>query len=386
MPASQVFISYRRDDTAGWAGRLSSDLRVRLGQDARVFMDVDGIPPGEDFARYIDEAVGKCDAVVALIGRHWSDAKDAQGHRRLDEADDFVRLEISSALQRGIRVIPLLVDGAVLPDPAELPPDLEPLLDRQAIRVDNTTWESSVGKLATSLIPEDPPKLVVSATRIEFGDVTMGGAWPRRTVQIRNAGGGDLGLSATTSDSWIVLHNRQDALDILIDTSHSGEYVGVVHVRSAGGSAAIEVHATIQDHSAPVAPPPQQFTAAAAPAAPPPRQMPAPAPAYTPAPQPFAPAPQQWATPPAHAAGVPQRMSVPTNMVWAVLTTLFCFPPTGIVAIVYASKVSGLLSAGNYAGAVEASKKAKMWSIISVVAFVCFLFIYAAGMESGSDF
>lgn len=392
MPASQVFISYRRDDTAGWAGRLFSDLKMRLGQDARVFMDVDGIPPGEDFARYIDNAVGQCDAVVALIGRHWSDATDAAGHRRLEEPDDFVRLEISAALQRGIRVVPLLVDGASLPTPDDLPTDLEPLLDRQAIRVDNTTWETSVAKLATSLIPENPPKLVVSQTRLDFGDLPTGASWPRRTVQIRNSGGGELALSASTPDSWIVLHSRQDALDVLVDTSHSGEYFGVVHLRSAGGSSAIEVHANIRDHSAQTTPTPSpQHPQAAAPSAapvPPPRPMPTPAPAYAPAPQAYqpapgyAPSPQGWAAPPQQYA----QMRVPTNMVWAVLTTLFCFPPTGIVAIVYASKVSGLQASGNIAGAVDASKKAKMWSIISVAVFVFFLFALMASYEDPSSF
>lgn len=391
MPASQVFISYRRDDTAGWAGRLFSDLKMRLGQDARVFMDVDGIPPGEDFARYIDEAVGKCDAVVALIGRHWSDATNAAGHRRLEEPDDFVRLEISAALQRGIRVVPLLVDGASLPASADLPNDLEPLLDRQAIRVDNTTWETSVAKLATSLIPEDPPKLVVSPTRLDFGDLTTGAAWPRRTVQIRNAGGGDLALAASTPDSWIVLHSRQDALDILVDTSHSGEYLGVVHIRSAGGSSAIEVHANVRDNSAqPTLTPQPQAAAPTTAPVPPPRPMPAPAPAYAPAPQAYAPAPQAYAPAPhgwaAQQYGVPAQPNVPTNMVWAILTTLFCFPLTGIVAIVYASRVSGLQASGNYAGAIDASKKAKMWSIISVAVFVFFLFVYLASYEDPSSF
>jgi hypothetical protein len=383
MPGSQVFISYRRDDTAGWAGRLFSDLKVRLGQDARVFMDVDGIPPGEDFARYIDKAVGQCDAVVALIGRHWSDATDAAGRRRLDEPDDFVRLEIAAALQRGIRVVPLLVDGAALPASEDLPSDIEPLLDRQAIKVDNTTWETSVAKLATSLIPEDPPKLVVSTTRLDFGELETGAAWPRRTIQIRNSGGGELALAATTPDSWIVLHSRQDALDILIDTSHTGEYVGGVHIRSAGGSATIEVHANVRDRSAqhappPVQPPPVQQHYLQQPYVQPPRPTP------TQAPPAYATPPHAWATPGQQYG--PVQPKVPTNMVWAILTTLFCFPLTGIVAIVYASRVSGLQAAGNYAGAVDASKKAKMWSIISVAVFVFFLFVYLASYEDPNSF
>src|SRR5512144_1892224 len=74
-----LFISYRREDSAGWAGRLQADLRSRLGPDVQVFMDIDGIPAGEDFARAIDRAVGRCDVLVALIGPDWITAQDAQG-------------------------------------------------------------------------------------------------------------------------------------------------------------------------------------------------------------------------------------------------------------------------------------------------------------------
>jgi hypothetical protein len=116
MPAvARIFISYRREDSSGWAGRLYDRLSQRFGGD-NVFMDIDTIDPGLDFVEVIQQAVGSCDVLVALIGRHWLTSTDEQGQRRLENPEDFVRLEITAALERNIRVIPALLQGA--PDAA----------------------------------------------------------------------------------------------------------------------------------------------------------------------------------------------------------------------------------------------------------------------------
>jgi cell division septation protein DedD len=167
-----IFIGYRRGDGAGWAGRLHADLRARLGRDSEIFMDVDGIPPGEDFRVYIDRAIGQCDAFVAMIGPNWLDARDAQGRRRLDDPGDFVRLEIAAALDRNIRVIPVLVGGARLPTAEELPEPLDRLVNRHAISLDNETWELGVSRIVGSFgEPTDPllPRLTRSTRRLDSG-------------------------------------------------------------------------------------------------------------------------------------------------------------------------------------------------------------------------
>ena len=115
-----IFISYRREDTEGQAGRLFDDLVEQFGKDS-VFMDVAGIEPGRDFRRAIDEQVSSCGVLLALIGKSWLDAKDESGRRRLDDAMDFVRLETGSALKRDIPVIPVLVRGASMPRADQLP-------------------------------------------------------------------------------------------------------------------------------------------------------------------------------------------------------------------------------------------------------------------------
>jgi hypothetical protein len=121
-----IFISYRRDDTEGYAGRLFQDLRERFGKDS-VFMDVAGIEPGRDFRRVIEQQVASCGVLLAVIGKSWLTVVDQQGQRRLDDAYDFVRLETASALKRDIPVIPVLVQQAEMPRPEQLPEDLKDL-------------------------------------------------------------------------------------------------------------------------------------------------------------------------------------------------------------------------------------------------------------------
>jgi hypothetical protein len=114
---SKVFISYRRDDSAGSAGRLHDRLALEFGRDL-LFMDVDAIPLGLNFVKVLHEEVAKCNVLLAVIGPNWLSARDDQGNRRLDDPHDFVRVEIAAALQRDIPVIPILLDGAKVPRPA----------------------------------------------------------------------------------------------------------------------------------------------------------------------------------------------------------------------------------------------------------------------------
>jgi hypothetical protein len=128
-----IFLSYRREDTAGYAGRLYDALGAQFGRE-RIFMDVDNIPPGVDFGDHIDAAVGRCDALLALIGPRWVTAAHAGGERRIDDPADYLRLEIEAALRRNVLVIPVLVQGAHMPGPAELPERLRALTRRNARR------------------------------------------------------------------------------------------------------------------------------------------------------------------------------------------------------------------------------------------------------------
>ena len=142
-------MSYRRSDS-GHAGRLYDALASRFGPD-NVFMDIDAIDPGVDFAEVINRAVTACEVVIALIGREWVTATDAKGRRRLESPDDFVRLELESALARDIVVIPTCVQGAQIPSAQELPPSLALLARRQGIELRDVGWHDDVERLIRRL-------------------------------------------------------------------------------------------------------------------------------------------------------------------------------------------------------------------------------------------
>ncbi len=145
-----IFISYRREETAYPAGWLFDRLVSHFGQ-AQVFKDVDSIEPGDDFVETITAAVGSCDVLLALIGDQWLTLTDANGRRRLDDPNDFVRLEIEAALSRDIRVIPVLVEGARMPRPDELPPTLSGLVRRQSLELSPSRFAADLGRLLNVL-------------------------------------------------------------------------------------------------------------------------------------------------------------------------------------------------------------------------------------------
>jgi len=147
---SGIFISYRREDSAPYAGRLYDRLCAHFGAD-QVFMDVDDIPPGADFAAHIDAKVGSCDAMVVVIGKDWLTARNADGQLRLSDPSDFVGLEVSLALQRSVLVIPVLVGGASIPKPEGLRADLKALSKRNALTLNDHDFQRDVDQLIAAL-------------------------------------------------------------------------------------------------------------------------------------------------------------------------------------------------------------------------------------------
>ena len=146
----RIFISYRREDSAYPAGWLFDRLAERFGAE-RIFKDVDSIELGDDFVEEIEDAVGQTDVLLALIGERWLTVADEQGSRRLDDPEDFVRLEIEAALRRKVRVIPILVEGASMPSEEQLPPSLTPLARRQALELSPARFSSDTSRLLAVL-------------------------------------------------------------------------------------------------------------------------------------------------------------------------------------------------------------------------------------------
>jgi hypothetical protein len=146
----RIFVSYRREDTSGHAGRLADALASRYGRE-QVYLDVDTIPLGSTFAHEIAGAVTSCDVVIALIGRGWLDAAGPGGGRRLDHSDDYVRREIETALAGGVVVVPVCVQGAPIPGPRELPETLAPMTERHGFELRDASWRDDVASLVRRL-------------------------------------------------------------------------------------------------------------------------------------------------------------------------------------------------------------------------------------------
>src|SRR5215470_8696588 len=145
-----IFVSYRRQESSHLAGRLYDRLADRFGE-GQVFIDVNTIEPGVDFAEEIFRAVAACTVLLAIIGPNWLTATDERGSRRLDDPDDLVRLEIEAALARGVRVIPILVEGAVMPGRRDLPDSLTGLARRNALLIRHESFRSDAGRLITAI-------------------------------------------------------------------------------------------------------------------------------------------------------------------------------------------------------------------------------------------
>lgn len=151
-----VFISYRRDDSRGSAGRLYDNLSEHFGA-GRVFRDLDAIQPGAVYRDVIATAIAGSDALIVVIGTNWTSARDASGQRRLENATDFVRVEIATALAQDKVVVPVLVEDAMMPTAADLPADLAALADRNALPVSDARWDYDVGRLISIIETLGPP-------------------------------------------------------------------------------------------------------------------------------------------------------------------------------------------------------------------------------------
>ena len=245
----RIFISYRRADSIGHAGRLLDELQSRFGRD-HVFMDLSGIDAGEDFGGKIDAAIRTCDALVAVIGDEWLSCVEA-GIRRLERADDFVRIEIAAALQRGIPVVPVLVEGATMPPAAALPDPLKPLASRHALELSDARWSYDVERLAAALEKLAGKSRLASRRRIVLSAAVatmaiVAGLWVMRVVNRDDAVPDVAGeWRAEVTYSWGAKYNEQFSLklageDVVGTASFLGVPRGIVGGKVDGQNVAFE--------------------------------------------------------------------------------------------------------------------------------------------------
>jgi hypothetical protein len=186
-----VFINYRRGDTSGEARALFNELVAIRGKDS-VFMDVDTIALGRDFRQIVRERVETCDLMLALIGRDWSTVTNSSGKHRLEDSNDFVRLEIAAALKRDIPVIPVLVQGAAMPAAEQLPDEIKDFAYRNGFELSHSRWESDLqemlkrlGLLTARPQPTSPAKVdpAVTTSADATSNTSAHGGRPERPIQ-----------------------------------------------------------------------------------------------------------------------------------------------------------------------------------------------------------
>lgn len=148
----RVFTCYRRQDSAGWAGRIYDGLVKELGEDS-VFIDVATLRPGEDFDEVIRSTIAACDAFVAVMGPTWATCTGDDGQRRLDDPGDYIRREVAEALGSDIKVVPVLVGGAKMPRARDLPPDVAPIARRHALEVGDGRFHADMRRLLRAVDP-----------------------------------------------------------------------------------------------------------------------------------------------------------------------------------------------------------------------------------------
>jgi hypothetical protein len=154
-----IFINYRKDDSSWNALALYNELQKYFPKE-RIFKDFNTIRPGDDFVESIQKALSHCNVLLIVMSKNWLQVKDKHGNRRLDDPDDLVRIEISTAIERNIQVIPVLFDNIPMPTSGELPDNLRSLPRRQYVEIETTRFESDVKKLAEAieeLLPAGEP-------------------------------------------------------------------------------------------------------------------------------------------------------------------------------------------------------------------------------------
>jgi hypothetical protein len=194
----RIFLSYRREDSSAWAGRLRDALSARFGKD-NIFQDVVAVQPGQDFTDAVDTALRRSDATLAVIGPQWLTAAGADGEPRLADETDYVRSELVAALATTPSVIPVLVGGAAMPTPARLPDELKPLALLQAVTLRDESWHRDVDDLIHTLggdrLRARPQRWLIAA--VVLGGLVAAGAIA--LMLLNHDGGGQ--SSSTTAPS-----------------------------------------------------------------------------------------------------------------------------------------------------------------------------------------
>lgn len=220
-----IFISYRREDTQGWVGRLAQRLKASFPE-VQVFHDIAAIRPGEDFAVAIERALSSCQVLLAVIGPRWLSAQTPEGQRRIDDPADYVRIEIATALARPILVVPVLLGGAAMPKAANLPEALQPLARRQGHELSDKRWDYDCEQLLPVLgeaLGMTPLGVDRAGAAAPAGGISVG-----EGMTIKNSRVGDIVGVKVSGDATITPPGRIEvARGAHIEDTEAGDVAGV---------------------------------------------------------------------------------------------------------------------------------------------------------------
>jgi hypothetical protein len=213
-----IFISYRRSDTRQAAGRLTDDLAQRLPAVA-VFRDVDSIDPGLNFVNALDGALTSCAVMLVLIGPGWLGERGSSRDKRIFDPGDWIRTEVATALERGIRVIPVLIDGAPLPEVSALPQELHSLVQRQAFELSDARWKSDLQRLVQVLakVLRLPPEPAASNAEGGSGRREQGAQVGSSTVLARVGETARVAFATSLAVPELWLHPRRTYQSLLAE-------------------------------------------------------------------------------------------------------------------------------------------------------------------------
>jgi len=219
---STIILSYRREDSAGVTGRIFDRLAQEFGID-RVFMDIDSMPAGVDFHDHLQKILAGCGALLVVIGKSWRSQRKGQPARIMDP-DDWVRIEVETALERGIPVVPLLIDGAALPSREQLPESLWPLLRRNALPVDSgRDFHAQLSRLVRDLRLQVDPGGTAPAAVAPAPSVQPAAVAAIEAINWRSLGRWILLLTLIITIGAIAINDRKDddreKVDVKIDSA-----------------------------------------------------------------------------------------------------------------------------------------------------------------------
>jgi hypothetical protein len=249
-----LLISYRRDDSAPWAGRLRDALRSAFGS-GNVFLDFDSIPSGASFAERISTAISGADAVLVLIGPRWLDVRTPDGARRLDDPHDSVAVEVRQALGAGKPVVPVLVGGAAMPSAEALPAELRPLAGLNAAEVSDRRWDHDVDCLITDLAGKRRGRRRIAvaaagvAVLVAAAALAVARPWASSTKAFASVG---VPFTFDYPKAWIgPLAAGNDTIYVGVDKGIGGEVENGIFVkRTATELASLEPHTGMRRYRA----------------------------------------------------------------------------------------------------------------------------------------